>query len=438
MSLNQGGTLAGGTYPLASNAAYNLNLTLGNITCMLPATPAPGDQVQITVAAGVTTNSATVLSGGTATVNGQASVPLAGAPSAALLLIYDGVSNWGTVRTFARDADWHVVGNRNEPAFKNGWAHFAGPFQFSPARFRKDEVGCVHLDGMVNTGTLNQPIFTLPPGYRPAYAVNIPIITSGDVRFLGINPNGDVIANWSTGGWLSLSSVHFMAEDVTPPTWANIPLTSPWTNYGVGNAPARYCIDAVGDVHLSGTVTASGNPVGIIGTLPANARSTHDSLRIVACNGGYGARVDLVAASGTLGLSQYATNSNSGWVSLEGISYSTDSTTRWLGTTIGINSWTNYGGNWPPINISKNANGLVRMKGLITAGTAGASILNMWITRDFRPGAGMLFPGWATNGTCRLDVNDSSSDAGNLMVQGYTNGGTNGYVSLEGMQWWAR
>jgi hypothetical protein len=59
----------------------------------------------------------------------------------------------------------HLVGTAGEPAFQNGWVNFAGSL---PACFYKDPLGLVHLEGTVNSGANNMPIFTLPAGYRPA------------------------------------------------------------------------------------------------------------------------------------------------------------------------------------------------------------------------------------------------------------------------------
>jgi len=47
----------------------------------------------------------------------------------------------------------------------NGWVNFAGG-AYQGARYRK--VGdVVEIEGLISTGTLGQPMFTLPTGFRP-------------------------------------------------------------------------------------------------------------------------------------------------------------------------------------------------------------------------------------------------------------------------------
>jgi hypothetical protein len=71
----------------------------------------------------------------------------------------------------------HIVGAPGEPPFENGSANFAAPgFSFQPVGFYKDVGGIVHLVGIAKAGpnfeaSFVGPIFTLPPGYRPAPGV---------------------------------------------------------------------------------------------------------------------------------------------------------------------------------------------------------------------------------------------------------------------------
>lgn len=49
------------------------------------------------------------------------------------------------------------------------------------------------------------------------------------------------------------------------------------------------------------------------------------------------------------------------------------------------NGWGNYGSGWPPAAFSKSASGVVYLRGLVNAGTVGATIFTL--PAGFRPGA---------------------------------------------------
>jgi hypothetical protein len=60
----------------------------------------------------------------------------------------------------------HQVGAAGEPVFANDWTNYGAGEPV--ARFRKFPDGRVRLSGVIKGGSINQPIFTLPVGYRPA------------------------------------------------------------------------------------------------------------------------------------------------------------------------------------------------------------------------------------------------------------------------------
>jgi hypothetical protein len=66
----------------------------------------------------------------------------------------------------------HLVGAPGEPPFGSGNGNNPGEsgIKFNPVGFYKDHDGIVHLQGIAKTGpaTSITPIFTLPPGFRPA------------------------------------------------------------------------------------------------------------------------------------------------------------------------------------------------------------------------------------------------------------------------------
>jgi len=108
---------------------------------------------------------------------------------------------------FLRDF-WHVIGATNEPAFENGFTHFAGG---STPAFKK-EGDIVRLRGTYTFGTNNTFLFTLPVGYRP----NANVTTMGaastfntEVISITILTTGGVRVKKNTSNQGSFDGVHF-------------------------------------------------------------------------------------------------------------------------------------------------------------------------------------------------------------------------------------
>jgi hypothetical protein len=105
---------------------------------------------------------------------------------------------------------WYAVGDTTKfcdnyesiPPFTGTWANFGG--SYTPARFRKDALGKVYLDGLVNAGVIGTSIFTLPVGYRPD-STHWKYFDSGgyqfDIRDTGqVTPQGGVNTHVWLGG----------------------------------------------------------------------------------------------------------------------------------------------------------------------------------------------------------------------------------------------
>lgn len=107
---------------------------------------------------------------------------------------------------------WHMIGNPGEPAFQNSWVNFAlvGDTTVSHAGFRKDPQGRVWLKGVVKTGTIGQPIFTLPVGYRPPEDVRLATFNS----MVRITSAGLVYAHVGSNTDFYLDNAQFDTESV--------------------------------------------------------------------------------------------------------------------------------------------------------------------------------------------------------------------------------
>jgi hypothetical protein len=108
----------------------------------------------------------------------------------------------------------HIVGAAGEPVFQNSWVNF-DTTAFHGARFWKDPMGIVHVEGLIKNGTAApNTIFELPAGYRPSNGHIF--VVMGNVTAshrVDIGPTGALV--WRGGGtsaYLSLSGIHFKQE----------------------------------------------------------------------------------------------------------------------------------------------------------------------------------------------------------------------------------
>ena len=96
----------------------------------------------------------------------------------------------------------------------------------------------------------------------------------------------------------------------------------------------------------------------------------------------------------------------------------------WTGLPF-VNSWTNYGGSYNPGGYYRDGDGIVHLRGLITAGT---SYIICTLPAGYRPGYRVLTTGHtATYAACRVDI----TTGGEISLQYSTY--NNGWVSLDGI-----
>lgn len=98
------------------------------------------------------------------------------------------------------DTEW------KDASLVGGWARYST----YPARYRKTAGGIVVLDGIITKSTAvpgDDPMFTLPIGYRPQYKQHMAVIQNNASYCIGINTNGVVSGNFalSSAPWLSIS-----------------------------------------------------------------------------------------------------------------------------------------------------------------------------------------------------------------------------------------
>lgn len=121
-----------------------------------------------------------------------------------------------TTLDVAKDAQFdtfvlNVVGSTGQPAYQNSWTFYGAPY--SKAAYVKDALGFVHLLGVIKSGTLGSPAFTLPPGYRPGVAPGpFPVVSNGAFGRVDIGTDGTVTPQSPSSNLsVSLEGIYFLA-----------------------------------------------------------------------------------------------------------------------------------------------------------------------------------------------------------------------------------
>lgn len=94
------------------------------------------------------------------------------------------------------------------PAFENSWVDQGS---WAPTGYMKDGLGFVHLRGLVISGVIASPVFTLPAGYRPVGKMGFPIVSNNVYGWVTITSAGVVTIESGSNVWASLSGIAFQA-----------------------------------------------------------------------------------------------------------------------------------------------------------------------------------------------------------------------------------
>jgi hypothetical protein len=120
-----------------------------------------------------------------------------------------------TANSIAAPEPWHEVGTPGNPPLEAGWQNPSDNENFFPRlAFFKDHEGIVHLRGVALNDKGYGPIFTLPPGFRPAskrfdLVVGCKPCGEQDVGRVSIMGSGPIIG---AGDEIVLNGVTFRAE----------------------------------------------------------------------------------------------------------------------------------------------------------------------------------------------------------------------------------
>lgn len=97
------------------------------------------------------------------------------------------------------------------PTLLNGWVNYGG--SFDTAGYYKDDLGIVHVKGIIKSGTatLGIPLLTLPAGYRPLATKNIPTVSNDVFGYFQISATGTLAIVAGTNSSFSIEC-SFRAE----------------------------------------------------------------------------------------------------------------------------------------------------------------------------------------------------------------------------------
>jgi hypothetical protein len=101
----------------------------------------------------------------------------------------------------------HIVGAAGEPAFENSWTNYDAAYE--SAGFWKDPFDVVHLQGLVEAGTVPATIFTLPEGYRPVGQATFGVISNGAIGGIDITAAGGVYVFQGNNTYVQLNGISF-------------------------------------------------------------------------------------------------------------------------------------------------------------------------------------------------------------------------------------
>lgn len=88
------------------------------------------------------------------------------------------------------------------PTLTNSWVNYGAPYQV--AQYRR-QGGCVYLRGLIRSGTVATPAFTLPSGYRPSVTICRIVMANLNYGRLDISSSGTVVPTVNTdNAWWSL------------------------------------------------------------------------------------------------------------------------------------------------------------------------------------------------------------------------------------------
>lgn len=287
----------------------------------------------------------------------------------------------------------------------NGWTDYANGY--NTAAYTKTKSGIVIFKGLIrNSGTPvpNDVVATLPRDYRPTGRLLFGTSTANagnSTARIDISPSAqgtDVIFGTGGGaGWYSLDTVRYVPHNPTG-TKVTPTLQNGFGVYGGSFEPPTYTQDPTTKrVTIQGLLNNGNLANGtVIFTIPVALRPSlyqhHPSQSSSFSHLGIDPASGLLA-KGDGSTSYYSINT----------SYLPSSVTGWSSLAL-ANNWAWYGGQFSTPQYVKTSDGLVQLKGLVSAGSTGYDTAIATLPVGYRPKARIL-SAVANNGVyARIDI----------------------------------
>jgi type II secretory pathway pseudopilin PulG len=287
------------------------------------------------------------------------------------------------------------------PNLQNNWSNYG--YTYASAGYTKTSAGIILLKGLVQrsgTPAAGEAIFTLPAGLRPMEANMFLAGGVGAADRLDIYANGNVA--YITGGaaFESLEGIAFIPAG-SPYTWTTLPLTNGWAPYvdGTGWGTPGYTKDSLGRVFIKGLIKNGGTADGAaFATMPVGYRPP-DYLHIATTSNA------VFDATGVENGGNITTKGNAlnGYRSVM-LNYIPIGSVTWNNIPLLLNGWQWYGGGVAYPQYARGADGVVKLKGLISAGATASGTVIGNLPPGYRPREVSLQSGDCNTIYCRFDI----------------------------------
>jgi hypothetical protein len=297
------------------------------------------------------------------------------------------------------------------PLLINNWVDY-GANNYSTTGYTITSSGVVLLKGLVKGGS--GVIFTLPTGYRPGAWLLFQNSSNNAAGRLDIGTDGTVNMSVGNNAWFSLDGISFMPSGNTFNDMSSGFLNG-WKNYSPASGDSRwanagYFQDTSGRVRLQGLVYAGTSTDGTaITSFPTAlqpsgyehvSNDNSNSAGLIAVNNS-GGRVDAKGGSNVyVGMNAlFYPSTYSGWTSL----------------TL-QNSWIYYGAPFSTPRYTKSTDGMVLLKGLISAGTVASGTVIATLPAGYCPKQQLLTTTVAGGAWASINILPGSGSGCNVIV----------------------
>lgn len=110
---------------------------------------------------------------------------------------------------------WRYIGDAGQPPFLNSWSNYDTHTShvdatWQQAGFYRDNLGVIHLGGLVKGGAVPGAVFHLPQYYCPWFYHAYPVLANNGlarVTVTWMTPGCDVIVEFGSNAWVSLDGI---------------------------------------------------------------------------------------------------------------------------------------------------------------------------------------------------------------------------------------